>query len=79
MLEEIKCRAFYRCGLESFEAPPSLKKIGTLTFGGCDLLREFKLNDGIQELGYLCFLGTQITGLKIPPQVGKTPEQLGIG
>ena len=79
VLEEIKCRAFYGCGLESFNAPPSLKKIGDMAFGKCTQLKDFRLNEGIQELGYLCFLGTQITNLEIPQQVGKTPQQLGIG
>ena len=66
VLEEIKCRAFYGCGLESFEAPPSLKKIGDMAFGKCSSLRDFRLNEDIQELGWLCFWGTQLTDMEIP-------------
>lgn len=51
MLEEIGSKAFYGCGLESFEAPPSLKKIGALAFGWCSSLREFKLSSNVQEIG----------------------------
>lgn len=36
------------------------------------------MNEGIQELGWLCFWAAAITDLKIPPQVKKTPEQLGL-
>ena len=35
VLEEIEALAFYECGLESFTAPPKLKKIGDLAFGHC--------------------------------------------
>ena len=41
VLEEIKVRAFYGCGLESFIAPPSLKKIGAVAFGDCRSLKNF--------------------------------------
>ena len=37
------------------------------------------MNENIQELGWLCFWGTKITDMEIPPRVGKTPEQLGFG
>ena len=37
---------------------------------------NFKLNEGIQELDWFCFWATAIEGLKISPQVKKTPEQL---
>ena len=51
MLEEIGNKAFFDCGLESFEAPPRLKKIGDMAFGKCGSLANFKPNDNIQELG----------------------------
>ena len=35
MLEEIQPKAFYGCGLESFVAPSSLRKIGAMAFGAC--------------------------------------------
>ena len=78
-LEVIDERAFDDSGLESFTAPPSLKKIGYMAFGRCSSLREFKLNKCIQELSRLCFWGTKITSLKVPSHAGKTLQQLGIG
>ena len=65
-LEEIADGAFFGCGIESFTAPPKLKKIGDLAFGGCQMLKNLQLNKEIQELGWLCFWGTQIKNLKIP-------------
>ena len=67
VLEEIKPRAFYGCKLESFTAPLSLKKIGVAAFEACSALKSFELNEDIQELGWLCFWGTKIKDLKIPP------------
>ena len=34
-LEEIRKEAFFDSGLESFVAPPSLRKIGDMAFGNC--------------------------------------------
>ena len=34
-LEEIADGAFFGCGIESFTAPPKLKKMGDLAFGNC--------------------------------------------
>ena len=50
-----------------------------MAFGRCNQLENFRLSENIQELGWFCFWGTQITDMEIPPQVGRTPEQLGIG
>ena len=36
------------------------------------------MNEKIQELGFLCLWATAIESLEIPPQVKKTPEQLGL-
>ena len=78
-LEEIGTKAFFQCGLRSFAAPPRLQKIGALAFSGCLRLSDFRLNQGIQELGWLCFLTTAVQQIDVPPQVGKTLEQLGVG
>ena len=78
-LEVIEQYAFTKSGLESFTAPSSLKKIGDIAFGKCSSLREVKLNEGIQELGQLCFWGTQITDTKILSRAEQTPQQLEIG
>ena len=40
-LEEISAWAFYGCGLESFVAPSSLKKIGAVAFRSCSALKNF--------------------------------------
>ena len=77
-LEEIEPLAFYECALESFTAPPKLKKIGDLAFGHCRALKDFRLNEGIQELGFLCFWATAIEDLKIPKRLRRTSEQLGL-
>lgn len=53
-MEEIQSQAFHCSGLESFTAPPSLRRIGALAFGGCHNLKTFELNEGIQEVGWLC-------------------------
>ena len=43
-LEEIKAWAFYNCGLESFTAPASLKKIGQNAFMNCRTLKHVDLS-----------------------------------
>ena len=50
VVEEIGYHAFFGSGLESFVAPPSLRKIGALAFGECYNLKTFELNKDIQEL-----------------------------
>ena len=74
MIEEIGPQAFCSSGLESFVAPPSLKRIDGMAFGNCILLEKFKLNEGIEKLDWLCFWMTGIQNLAIPPQVKMTPE-----
>ena len=46
-VEEIRYKAFWHSGLESFTAPPSLRKIDALAFSECCNLKTFELNDGI--------------------------------
>lgn len=77
-LEEIGPHAFYGCGLESFAAPSSLRRIGAMAFGACSRLRDFQLNQNIREIGQMCFWMTRITKLSIPKQVMQTPAQLGL-
>lgn len=59
-------------------APASLRKIDGMAFGGCRELVDFRLNEGVQDLGGLCLWNTGVA-LQLPPQIQKTPEQLGIG
>ena len=56
-LEEIREAAFQGSGLESFAAPQSLRKIGDMAFARCPL-RHLQLDEGIQELRFLCFWKT---------------------
>lgn len=77
-VEEIQYKTFWHSGLESFTAPPSLKKIGSLAFGECRNLKTFKLNDDIQELGWLCLWRTGVTDLRLDPHIKMTREQLGL-
>ena len=76
-LEEIWCKAFCHSGLESFVAPWSLRRIGALAFAECQELKIFELNEDIQ-LGWLCLWGTGVADLRLPPQVQRTREQLGL-
>ena len=43
-LEEIRACAFYKCGLESFIAPPSLHKLGENAFAYCRALKHVDLS-----------------------------------
>ena len=78
-VEEIQYQVFSHSGLKSFTAPPSLRKIGDMAFESCSALREFELNEDIQDLGWLCLLGTAVINLRLPPHIRRTPEQLGVG
>lgn len=78
LLEEIETAAFWGSRLESFVAPPSLRKIGPVAFGNCEDLRDFTLNDGIQEVGDLFLWKANVYYLRLPPQIKKTPKQLGV-
>lgn len=50
-----------------------------MAFGDCRSLRDFRLNEAIQELDFLCFWATPVKDLRIPSRVKKTSKQLGIG
>lgn len=73
-VEEMQFKAFCRSGLEQFAAPPSLRKISSMAFRECTALKEFQLNKGIRELGWFCLWRTQVTELKVPRAVKKSPE-----
>ena len=73
-----KLRSVAFAGRESGKQP-SLENIGNMAFGGCCALGDFRLPDGVRELGWLCFWRTGLAGLKVPEQVRLTPEQLGLG
>ena len=75
---EIQCKAFRCSGLESFTAPPSLRKIDALAFQDCYNLKTFWLNEDIQEVGWLCLLRTGTETLSLPPHIRMTREQLAL-
>ena len=74
---EIRFKAFYNSGIESFTAPPSLRKIDALAFGECRNLKTFEPNEDVQ-LGWLCLLHAVVTDLRLPPHVTMTRVQLGL-
>ena len=49
-----------------------------MAFSECCNLKTFELNEGIQEVGWLCLLGTGVTDLRLPSHVKRTREQLGL-
>ena len=75
-LEEIREAAFQGSGLESFTAPPSLKKIGFKAFANCSSLKDFRLNENIQELGWFCLWKTGVRIETLPKMW--TPERVGL-
>ena len=77
-VEEIQQMAFQRSGLESFTAPPSLRKIDALAFRECRDLKRLELNEDIRDLGWLCLWGTGVTDMRLPPHIQMTREQLGL-
>lgn len=77
-VEEIQQMAFRRSGLESFTAPPSLRKISIMAFRECDSLKRFEPNENIQELGWFCLWETGISDLYLPPHIRMTREQLDL-
>ena len=44
---EIRCKAFHSSGIESFNAPPSLRKIDAVAFRECRALKIFEPNEDI--------------------------------
>ena len=49
-----------------------------MAFGECRNLKTFELNEGIQEVGWLCLWRTGVTGMRLPPHIRMTREQLGL-
>lgn len=77
-LEEVQFKAFFRSRLESFVAPPALRVIGDAAFEESRSLKDFRLNDDVQSLGWFCLWATGVTGLKLLPHVRMTRAQLGL-
>lgn len=75
-LNEIGDYAFSNTRLESFVAPQSLRKIGTMAFQNCERLESVLLNQGLQEFGCFCFWGTRVAW---PEPRGGPLQQLEFG
>lgn len=50
-LKEIRKECFARTNLKTFEAFPSLRKIGNMAFYRCERLRYVVLNEGLEAVG----------------------------
>ena len=77
-LERVGANAFAGTELAEFVAPAGLRLIGGAAFCGCENLRRAELNEGLEDVGLLCFFGTRVRGLRIPDRVAKTPRDLGL-
>lgn len=77
-LERVGSRAFSETGISAFVSPGSLRKLGHLAFYDCDRLKTVRLNEGIRELGPMCFLGTRVRSLQLPSGLEITQKELGI-
>ena len=66
MLEEIRARAFYMSGLETFSAPSSLRSIGEETFYGCEKLASVELQEGLETIGDSPFWRTELREVLFP-------------
>lgn len=62
-MEKIGVRAFAGSGLERFALPPSTLSLGSLAFFGCKNLKTVDFNQGLMEIGPLCFLGSNVQNL----------------
>ena len=38
-----------------------------------------ELNEDLREIGEFCFSGTQVKALRLPKNITKKPEELGVG
>ena len=76
-LRSIGAGAFQNSGLTEFAAPPSLQRIGSMAFSGCENLGKVSLNLGLRHTGWLCFSGTHAKVDVLLPQISR--ETLGIG
>ena len=69
-LESIEDECFRESGIESFVAPPSLKRIGTNAFSECKHLRKVVLNEGLDELNS-SLGGSEVEVVELPSTLRK--------
>ena len=77
-LNEVGDYAFKDTQIESFVAPPSLRKIGLMAFKNCARLKDVWLNLETTELGRFCFWGTQVTELQNAPKTFTDSADIGL-
>lgn len=71
---------FRNSGLEQIGIPRSVKSIGRDAFRVCKQLRDVLIpeDSALEEIGQLCFLGTQLAKLALPTRIVMTDDELGI-
>lgn len=77
-MEKIGVRAFAGSGLERFALPPSTLSLGSLAFFGCKNLKTVDFNQGLMEIGPLCFLGSNVQNLQLPENIDVRPQEIGL-
>lgn len=69
-LENIQDECFRESGIESFVAPPSLKRTGAYAFSGCKHLKRVVLNEGLEALNGL-LKGSVVEVVELPSTLRK--------
>ena len=65
-VQVIETFAFFRSGLQDFNAPASLQSIERRAFCSCAQLAQVTLNKGLRSIGEEAFMSTGLTQLDIP-------------
>lgn len=78
-LEKICSYGFAGTSIASFTAPDSLRQIESMAFCECQSLSTVKLNDKLQGIGTMSFLGTSVNNLALPKGIKTLPAKLGVG
>ena len=76
---EIGSFAFSDTGINTFVAPPNLKRIDEKAFFNCHDLREVKLNDGLEFIGESAFQGSALESIEIPRTVKEIDKSVTKG
>jgi len=71
--------AFSYCDkLSSIKLPKSLKKLEKFVFSGCKNLWVLVIEDGVEEIGWRAFTGTNVTSVELPDSLKLVgPEAFG--
>ena len=58
---------FYESTLEKVELPSTLKRIEYNAFSNCKNLKSITLPDKLEYIGKLCFWGSALESIRLPP------------